>query len=83
MTSLRLPRTDELMLRPELASLTGLINQIEIVRRALRASYPTAFDDSIAPGSWTERRAKGIEMRAMNLAFDIEDFIRDEDPDPR
>ena len=62
--------------RPELASLAGLMAQLEITRRALRAAYPHLWYLDANPSNIEiERRAWGIEMRAFNLLLDIEDYF--------
>ena len=80
-----LPRPDQMAQRPELASLAGLIAQLEITRRALRAAYPHVwYLDAAASNIEIERRAWGIEMRAFNLLLEIEDYFGrlPDDPDP-
>lgn len=69
MNGLPIPRPDELAQYPELASITSLITQLEIVRRVLKAS---SADDDTRFG----HRAQGIEVRAFNLILDLEDLIR-------
>ena len=72
----RIPRPDELERRPEMASISTLIAQLEIGRRALRAALPSAFLlENSKPLTDPERRIRGIELRLFYLLLDLEDFL--------
>jgi len=75
----RLPRPDELQRRPELASVVSLITLLEIVRRAWRASPHRnhLWNNTSAELNDSERRIRGLELRAFYLLVELEDFLSD------
>ncbi len=75
----RLPRPDELQKRPELASIASIITLLELLRRSWRASPYRAhlWNNTPIELNDSERRIRGLELRAFYLLVELEDFLSD------